>query len=163
MRSFTITLILVAFFFSIAATAQSDAQASLNKIKALQGTWIGKDAKHQAFEVSFRTTSGGSAVMSEIQSAQEDMVSMFHLDGNRLLMTHYCAAGNQPRMQAKASPDGRTFTFEFVDATNLESAEAGHMQKMVLTIIDENHHTEDWTFVQAGKEVKQHFELQRKS
>jgi hypothetical protein len=91
------------------------------------------------------------------------MISMFHMDGKRLLMTHYCAAGNQPRMQAQASPDGKTLTFEFVDATNLDSPDAGHMQRMVLTMIDENHHTEDWTFVNHGKEMHEHFDLQRKS
>ena len=83
------------------------------------------------------------------------MITMFNLDGpNRLLMTHYCAAGNQPRMQASVSPDGKTITFNFVDATNLASPDAGHMQQMVLTVLDDNHHTEDWTFIDHGKEMK---------
>ncbi len=76
-------------------------------------------------------------------------------------MTHYCGAGNQPRMQASVSPDGKTITFSFVDGTNIEPG-AGHMQKMVLTMLDDNHHTEDWTFIDHGKEMQEFFDLRRK-
>jgi len=102
--------------------------------------------------------------MSEILGqGPEDMITMFHLDGpNRLLMTHYCGAGNQPRMQGSLSPDGKTITFNFVDATNLASPDAGHMQRVVLTLLDENHHTEEWTFLDHGKETKEVFDLRRK-
>ncbi len=158
LRRFSVAMLVV--LLAAAAVAQSDAKASFEKLKSLEGTWVGKSTKGP-LAVSFRTTSGGTAVMSEIRAPQEDMISMFHMDGDRLLMTHYCAAGNQPRMQAQASPDGKTFTFEFIDGTNL-SANTGHMQRMVLTVIDETHHTEDWTFVQDGKEVREHFDLQRK-
>jgi hypothetical protein len=103
--------------------------------------------------------------MSEIIGAgHEDMISMIHLDGpNRLLMTHYCGVGNQPRMAATVSPDGKTYTFSFFDGTNLASPDAGHMQRVVFTINDANHHTEDWTFnAGPGKEMKEFFDLQRK-
>ena len=102
--------------------------------------------------------------MSEIQSDDHahDMVSLFNMDGsNRLLLTHYCSMGNQPRMQASVSPDGKTFTFNYVDATNLASPDAGHIQKMVLTLVDENHHTENWTFLDHGKEINRFFDLHR--
>ena len=47
------------------------------------------------------------------------MITMFHMDGSRLLMTHYRGAGNQPRMTGTLSPDGKSVTFDFLDATNL--------------------------------------------
>jgi hypothetical protein len=78
-------------------------------------------------------------------------------------MTHYCGAGNQPRMKATASADGKTITFDFLDATNLASADAGHMHRMVLNLIDPNHHTEEWTFLDHGKQMKETFALQRKN
>jgi hypothetical protein len=106
-------------------------------------------------------TSNGSAIMSEIKG-KEDMISMFNLDGDRVLLTHYCAVGNQPRMVASASPDGKTFTFEFVDATNLPTPDAAHMIRMVLAMPDANHHTEEWTFSDHGKEHKEVFDLRRK-
>ena len=146
-----------------AAFAQSTAQKSFDQLKSLTGNWEGKTSQGKPLNVSFRDTAGGSALMSEIHGmGQEDMITMFHLDGpNRLLMTHYCGAGNQPRMTATASPDGKTITFDFLDATNLATPEAGHMQRVVIAILDANHHTEDWTFATQGKEMKQFFDLKR--
>ena len=144
-----------------AAFSQSDAQRAFAAIKSMPGTWEGKTPDGRDVKVTFKVVSGGSAVMSEILG-HEDMISMFHLDGpDRLLMTHYCGTGNQPRMQASVSPDGKTITFNFFDATNLASPDAGHMQRMVLTLVGENHHTEEWTYADHGKEMKEVFDLRR--
>ena len=134
----------------------------VDKLKSLAGTWVGKTPSGEAVQETFRVTSNGSAVMSDIQG-EGNMITMFHLDGDRLLMTHYCGAGNQPRMKASASPDGKTITFEFLDATNLPTPQTGHMHRVVFNLIDANHHTEEWTFLNHGKEVKELFDLQRKS
>jgi hypothetical protein len=145
----------------LGATALAqDAQKTFDQLKTLNGTWEGKAGNGHDVKVSYRPTAGGSALMSEIMG-EEDMISMFHLDNNRVLMTHYCGAGNQPRMQASMSPDGKTITFTFVDATNLATPKSGHMDHLVITIPDADHHTEDWTFKQDGKEMKEHFELAR--
>jgi len=146
------------------AFAQSEAQKSFNQLKTLSGSWESKASDGHALEVTFRDTAGGSALMSEIHGhGPENMISMFHLDGpNRLLITHYCGSGNQPRLQASASPDGKTIAFDFVDATNLASPDDGHMQRLVIAMIDANHHTEEWTFVDHGKQMKEVFDLRRK-
>ncbi len=160
-QSTRIAAVIVVALAATAALAQSDAQKSFNQLKSLSGSWEGKALNGQPLVVSFRETAGGSALMSEIQGGHS-MISMINLDGpDKLLMTHYCAAGNQPRMQASFSPDGKTITFTFFDGTNIAPG-AGHMQTMVLTMLDENHHTEDWTFVDHGKEMKQFFDLHRK-
>ncbi len=65
-------------------------------------------------------------------------------------------------MQGSVSADGKTVTFNFVDATNLATPDAGRMQSMVLTLLDKNHHTEEWTFNNHGKEMKEIFDLRRK-
>ena len=149
---------------SVTAAAQTDAQKAFTAIKNMPGTWEGKGPGGQPVQVTFKVTSGGSAVMSEIMGhGAEDMISMIHMDGpDKLLMTHYCGAGNQPRMQASVSPDGKTIVFNYFDATNLAAPDAGHMQKMVLTLVDDNHHTEEWTFADHGKEMKEVFDLRRK-
>src|SRR5882672_3854193 len=143
------------------AFAASDAQKSFEQLKSLSGSWEGKASTGQPVQVVFRTTSMGSALMSEIKGG-EDMITMFNLDGERLLMTHYCGAGNQPRMLATASPDGKTITFDFLDATNLASPEAGHMHHVVISMLKANHHTEEWIYVDHGKEMKEVFDLWRK-
>ncbi len=151
---------------AMAAFAQSSGQKSFATMKSLAGNWEGKDSMGGAVEVSNRVTAGGSAVMSEIktnmQGKSEDMISMINMDGDRLLLTHYCSAGNQPRMQASLSPDGKSITFTFVDATNLASPDAPHMKSVTFNFIDENHHTEEWHFTVPGKEMVERFDLQRK-
>jgi hypothetical protein len=160
MKSLRMATSLVFLIAAATAFAQSDAQKTFEQLKTLNGSWEGKSANGQSLKVVFRPTAGGSALVSEILGA-EDMISMIHIDNNRVLLTHYCAAGNQPRMVATPSADGRTITFSFVDATNLPSPNAGHMDHLIITIADADHHTEDWTFVSEGKEQKEHFDLTR--
>jgi len=142
------------------AFAQSDAKSTFEHLKSLNGTWEGKASNGKPVKLVFRSTSGGSALVSEIMG-DENMISVFHMDNDRILMTHYCAAGNQPRMEASSSPDGKTVTFTFVDSTNMSSPKVGHMNALVIGMPDADHHTEDWTFVQDGKETKEHFETVR--
>jgi hypothetical protein len=98
-RYIAISLLLSAATLAFAASA---ANQSFEQLKSLEGTWEGKTPDGQTAQVIYRVTSNGSAVMSEIKG-KEDMISMFNLDGNRVVMTHYCAVGNQPRMVASTS------------------------------------------------------------
>jgi hypothetical protein len=160
MKAIRIATSLLLVLAATAVMAESDGQKSFQKLETLAGSWQGKNSNGQPVQVSFRVTSGGSAIMSEIQGG-EDMVSMIHMDGDRLLLTHYCGAGNQPRMKATSSPDGKTITFDFLDATNLASPQAGHMNRVIFTIPDADHHSEEWIFLQDGKEARERFDLQR--
>jgi hypothetical protein len=162
-KSIRTAISLVLLLTATSALAQTAAQKSFHQLKSLSGTWEGKNTEGMAIQVIFRETAGGSALMSETMGhGPENMVSMVHLDGpNRLVLTHYCGAGNQPRMTASASPDGKTITFDFFDGTNIASLEAGHMQRVVFSVVDANHHTEDWTFQDHGQQSKQFFDLHR--
>ena len=163
MKSISVAFAVFVVLFTTAAFPQSNSQAAFEKLKSLEGSWVGKGSQGQPVEVSFRVTSNGSAIMSEIEGS-EDMISMIHLDGDRLMLTHYCATGNQPRMVGKMTPDGKAVTFDFLDVTNFNRTQPGHMQQVVLTMVDANHHTEDWGFMtQDGKQQEhQRFDLQRK-
>jgi hypothetical protein len=163
-RAWSSTLLL---FISLNLMAQSAGQKSFDVMKSLAGNWEGKNSMGDPVQVSFRLTANGTVIMSEIQSqmndGKEDMVSMIHLDGKRLLLTHYCPNGNQPRMQANASTDGKIITFEFLDATNLASPEDGHIHRVAFTLVDDKHHIEEWHYLEHGKEVVARFDLQKKS
>ena len=146
--------------------AQPSIKESFEALKGLEGEWRGKDTLGHQAEIRFRVTSGGTALFSELvepnhqtQSLEDDMITMIHLDGDRLLLTHYCGAGNQPRMKGIASPDGKTITFDFVDATNLPSPRTGHMRRVVIKFLSRHHHTEEWTFTENGQESKDLFDL----
>jgi hypothetical protein len=142
------------------ALAQHGARELFDQLKGLEGIWEGKNSQGQPLSVSFRMTAGGSALMSEIHGhGPENMITMFHMDGDRLLLTHYCGAGNQPRMKVLSS-DAKSITFEFMDGTNI-AAGAGHMQRVTFTQPDADHHTEEWVFLDKGKEIKEFFTLER--
>ena len=159
MKSFSYFLLAVVFS-ACAVAAASDAHKSFDQVKALEGNWAGKGSEGQPVKVSFRMTAGGSALMSEIHGeGPEHMISMFHLDGDRLLLTHYCGVGNQPRMKVIAS-DAKSVTFEFVDGTNIAPGD-GHMQRVTFTQPDADHHTEEWVFVDHGQEHRERFTLEK--
>jgi hypothetical protein len=163
MKTLRFTLCVVLMSISTMTFAQSDAQKAFDKLKTLAGSWEGTlDGK--PMQVSLRVTSMGNALMHEMTGAgrPDDPITIFNLDGARLLMTHYCDAGNQPRMVGTVSPDGKTFTFDFIDATNLLSSQMGHMQHVVFTLIDADHHTEKWEFAMAdGKPMGGLLDLKR--
>jgi len=147
---------------------QPSNKESFEALKGLEGEWRGKDTLGHQAEIRFRVTSGGTALLSELvepnhqaQSLEDDMITMIHLDGDRLLLTHYCGAGNQPRMRGIASPDGKTIIFDFVDATNLPSSRTGHMQRVVIKFLSPDHHTEEWTFTENDQESKDLFDMWR--
>jgi hypothetical protein len=146
-------LIIAAVLCIVAAPlwAANDAASAFATLKGLAGQWETKTPDGHPETVSWKTISDGSAMMEEM--SHESMVTMYHLDNNRLLLTHYCSAKNQPRMQAEVSADGKIITFNFLDATNLASPAAPHMRKMVLTVKDNDHFSEQWFFSKDGKDV----------
>src|SRR5205823_1728066 len=170
MKSLRFMLSVVLVSLSTVAFAQSDAQKSFDKLKTLAGSWEGHVAtlpqepaiEGKLMQVSFRVTSMGHTLMHEMTGAgrPDDPITMLYLDGDRLLLTHYCDAGNRPRMAGKISPDGKTVEFDFLDVAG--SMQYGHMHHAVFTVIDANHHIEDWTYMTPGdKPVRAHLDLQR--
>jgi hypothetical protein len=162
MRTRRFTLPFVLLLLSTTALAQSAAQKSFEQLKSLAGSWEGT-MEGQPLHISLRVTSSGNTLMHEMRGAgPDDPITMVHLDGDRLILTHYCDAGNQPRMAATISDDGKTIVFDFLDATNLLSSQHGHMQRVTFNFIDSDHHTEKWEFAMAdGKQMGGLLDLKR--
>jgi hypothetical protein len=134
---------------------ESPARLAFERFKKLEGRWKGRSTKGWAEDVSYKTIAGGSVVVGTSFDAHpnETMLSLIHLDGDRLMLTHYCVAKNQPRLVATSFADeGKTITFTFLDGTNLPSRDRGHMDKAVFRFVDENQVTSKWTWYQNGKE-----------
>ena len=170
MKSHRFLLSVAVLSLSTMALAQSDAQKSFDKLKTLAGSWQGQittippqaEMDGKVMQVSLRTTSMGNALMHEMTGAgrPDDPITILYLDGDRLLLTHYCDAGNRPRMVGKMSPDGKTVEFEFLDVAG--STQYGHMHHAVFTVVDADHHLEDWTFMVSGdKAIHARLDLQR--
>lgn len=125
-----------------------------DRMKSLVGTWKGKDGDGKPVTATYTLVSAGSAMMETLDMADEHgaMVTMYHLDGPKLMMTHYCSLGNQPRMRVeKASKDENTLTFTYVGSTNLSSNKENHMSKLVVTFKDADHFSQLWTMRMEGK------------
>ncbi len=161
MKLLRLSAVLLMVSVSLTTWAQSDAQKALDRFKSMVGTWTGR-AHRAASEVTYRLMAGGTSVMAESVMGDEAMTSLFYVDGDRLLMTHFCPSNNQPRMKATISPDGKTVSFDFLDATNLASPQAGHMHRAIYVFVDPEHYSEDWTWKSEGKDAHFQFALQRK-
>jgi len=144
------------------AFAQSDAQKVLDRFKAMAGNWEGKTAKGEPVQDTYSLTAGGTTVMGENKMGHEDMLSLFYVDGDHLMMTHFCPSGNQPRMRATISSDLKTVSFDFLDATNLPNPQTGHMHRAIYTFSDVSHYSEEWTWMENGKGTTFSFEMHRK-
>jgi hypothetical protein len=136
--------------------------AAWDKLKNLAGEWEGKTPDGKTVTVSYRLVSNESALVETLSPPGEEMVTVYHIDGDSLMLTHYCAANNQPRMRATPSAGVKELTFKFVDATNLQSPSAGHMAGLTLTFEDDNHIAQKWTWVENGQQKDQVFRLTRK-
>lgn len=167
---FLLSLCTVAFaqneMQNVSATraAPAEAQKAFTEMKTLAGTWKGQATINPPMqgmddtnmEVSMRVTSRGNALVHEMgdisnhgdPTKHDHPVTMFYLDNDRLTLVHYCDAGNRPRMVARTSPDGKTVEFDFLDISG--DTKYGHMQHAVFTVVDANHHIEDWTFLMPG-------------
>jgi hypothetical protein len=131
------------------APSQSDAQKAFEKLKTLAGSWQGS-VMGMSVQETIRVTSKGNAILHEMTSSAmpDNPITMIYVDGDRLLLTHYCDSGNRPRMEGKISPDGNTVEFNFVDITG--NTEKGFMNRIVFTLVDANHHNGESTFMLPG-------------
>ena len=128
---------------------QSDAQKAFEMMKTLAGSWEGT-IMGLSTHITIRVTSNGNAILHEATASgrPDNPITMVYVDGDRLLLTHYCDAGNRPRMVGKISPDGKAVEFDFLDVSG--STQRGMMNHMVFTIIDADHHSEGATYMLPG-------------
>jgi hypothetical protein len=117
--------------------------AALEKMKKMVGTWLvaDKDGKPTEQVASIiKLTAGGSAVHETIFPGQpQEMVSVYTVDGQDLIMTHYCVLGNQPRMKADPNSSANQIVFQFAGGTNLDPKKDKHMHEATLTFVDDDH------------------------
>ncbi len=133
-------------------------------MKSLVGTWETTTPDGKSATSTYQIVSSGTALMESMDASDHmNMVTMYHPDGNRLMMTHYCASNNQPRMRTEAiSGDMKKFTFTFVDVSNLASPDAGYMSGLAVTFEDADHFTQEWTSRENGKDTTWTFRWARK-
>jgi len=140
--------------------------ADFARLKSLAGEWIdvtGTSTGKGKLAAVYRVTSGGSVVQETVfPGTSHEMVSMYTVDGKDILMSHYCAMGNQPRMRAATGP-GNELLFAFDGGIN-EPDKNMHMHNGLIRFDDDDHVHAEWQIWEAGApgEHRAQFTLQRK-
>lgn len=140
------------------------AQQVFNQLKGLNGTWQGPmegqggEAKAEAEAAGpatheIRVSAAGTVVMETMSPGTEhEMINMYHLDGEDLLLTHYCAGGNQPQMRLDLGQStADLLVFEFVGGTNLDPATDHYIGSARIEIVDSDHMESVWGSYAGGE------------
>ena len=140
------------------AIATSAAQDALDRLKSMEGTWHGTetgnpegpDVRHH-----FRVSANGTVVMETMDSGnpEHEMINMYHLDGDDLVLTHYCAGGNQPTMELVQPSEANELRFDFTGGTNLDPSKDEHIHAARMRFLDGDTFESSWTGWMDGKEA----------
>jgi hypothetical protein len=134
--------------------AKSDAQKAFEKMKTLAGSWHGT-IMGISIDVTIRVASSGTAILHEANTdgggPPNHEITMFYVEGDRLLATHYCDGGNRARLDGKLSPDGNGFEFTFLDV--MGGTQGGLVKRMAFTLIDANKHVVEFTFMMPNSKA----------
>ncbi|MGE3108577.1 MAG: hypothetical protein AB7G11_09130 [Phycisphaerales bacterium] len=136
----------------VAPATEAQRAALLDRVASLKGTWKAASPEGEG-TITYSVSSGGSSVREVMFPGEpHEMTNMYHMDGGTLVMTHYCAIGNQPRLRATAQP-GNTIDLRFDSVTN-HHAGSHMMSGLKIVFVDENHIKEVWSSMQDGRLVE---------
>ena len=149
------------------AQTQSPGVQGFERLKLLAGEWIDADGTFGtkgAVAATYKVSGGGHTVIETFPlNKPEEMVTVYHLDGRDVVLTHYCAGGTQPRMRSKGLT-GNVLTFDFDGGANIDQAKTSHMHAAQLEFISADEIRGTWTNWSNGKpdDHKATFRLTRK-
>ena len=145
--------------------SKNEKSEAFDKMKTLIGSWEGtmkEDGKEIAATARFQTVSDGSVLAAWLgEGTPYEMVTMFHMDGDSLMATHYCTGHNQPRFVLVMDGERNRLVFAFKDGTNIKP-EVGYMHQVAFILDGQNHHIQEWTFLKNDKKETAQFDFKRK-
>lgn len=159
-----ILVLMAALITPCYGASRTPAELGFVKLQGLAGEWSGKDEHGGAVTSRFESVAGNTAVMETLRMADmgEEMLTLYSVDQNSIVLMHYCPTNNQPKMRATPGPGAiQELIFSFEGAGNLPDAAAGHEYKLVMQFEDRDHITERWTWRSAGKDTEMVFHLVR--
>lgn len=160
-------VLLIVLMLASFGSAQSNElrDSAWRELKSLVGTWqiaAPKTPGQKAFRISYRLISRDSALVETFGDPSKQVTeTLYHLDGENLLATHYCAQGNQPRLRLRASADKQELSFEFLDATNLKDVNDSHLIRLKLKRDDQQRLVRQEVYSERGVESPSSLVLER--
>jgi len=140
-----------------------DAASAMAFLTTLSGEWqagSGATREHggsaaarpSGSGLSFKTKAAGSAVVQTTGAGQPgEMETIFHLDGDQLLLTHYCALQNAPILKFEKSNKPGELKFVFQGGTNFDPAVDAHFHEGTFQIKDKDTLEQTFTVFANGK------------
>jgi hypothetical protein len=124
------------------------AQDTFKLLTGLEGKWRGVFANGREHTVTLRLSAAGTVLVETwALSPTRESITIYNLDGERLLATHFCPQGNQPRLALDSGNAQDGFTFKFLDGTGLQNPEASHQHRMWIKPIDATHFERSETYL----------------
>jgi len=144
------------------AVEKPSSVVAFEQLASLVGEWQGMQGDTE-IKLVYTLTADGSALMEEFRAAKTAMVTMFTLDGDHIIATHYCSAGNQPQMVTKSitEPLAKGLTFSLSSVTGLKTPGDWHNTGLTVTLEDKQHLTQVWTYEYDGKKGTNTFHFTR--
>ena len=143
---------------STAAPAPVSGREAFALLKGLAGEWHGTSSESgQGLEatVLYRVTSAGSVVLETLfPGTDHEMLTVYHLDGDKLVLTHYCAAGNQPQMRLDPRSTAVDLAFAFAGGSNVNPKKDAHMHAVRIHLENADSIRGEWIGYQDGKQTE---------
>jgi len=152
-------VVIIAFLMPalLPAISLAGAPEAYQHLKALAGNWEAELPGFGKITSNVRVVSNGKAIEEVIGTPSDNEISVYTLNVDKILLTHYCAMtpdGHQVRLQtSRIGPEIGHLNFNFVSATNLHSAAAPHMRQVIMTVSDRDHYSEQWVKTENGKQT----------
>jgi len=164
-RSLLFTAIGMAAVVAAAASPAADkikSEEAFDRLTSLKGEWQGEQ-KGVKITVIYTLTANGSALMEEFRPESGPvMITMFTVDGDHLIATHYCSAKNQPQMITSAITNAqKPLAFSLARITGLKSPDDWHNTGLTVIQEDDTHLTQEWTYQSKGRTGKRTFRYTR--
>ncbi len=146
-----LTIAIAIAFFPIPAFAVETGVTATDAFKqlvTLTGNWEGKFPDGRSHTISYRLTAGGSVLVETwTLGPNRESMTLYSVDGNQLIATHYCPQGNQPRLRLMQGDNAGKLSFKFLDGTNLQVKGKSHQHAFWLRIDRPNTVTRSETYV----------------
>jgi len=164
-RTVVFGIVGMALFVAASAAFAADkikSEEAFDRLASLKGEWKG-EINGVDTTLIYTLTANGSALMEECRPGKgPEMITIFTIDGDHLIATHYCSAKNQPQMATSTISDAqKPLAFSLVRVTGLKSADDWHNTGLSVIQEDNDHLTQEWSYQFKGKTGKNIFHFTR--
>jgi hypothetical protein len=146
-----------------AQTASSPADRAFERLESLAGHWTYRDSLDYNIgatrpevvvgTVWYALVANGTTIQENVNGPGHDvadMISMIRVDGDRLVLDHYCSSGTQPRLVSRGL-EGNVIRFVFESGTGIPTPATGHIHEATFTFLPGGGFESRWTWQEPGK------------